>query len=1211
MPRTPAAAAPSRSEAPGVSAPRSTEPAGGSSSAGGPSRASQAPRASIGPRASTAPATNPIASAPQTLDHPRRATVYMYYHAPYAVLHLSWMMPWFYRRHRRVQRVLINSANGFVEKQALLWSSNITSDTISDIPFFPGLVSDPVRATAPSAQIDLTAYADDRTQRYSDGHLGPGDPCEHAQYYRSGAPYLAFVRRSRTPTTQHLASYRTLFEGGASVYEPRSGAYRASASFVQDLREENSSYEADIVRLRPSTVTWIDFYSARPLFPSPSDISRLSDVMSPDAYIDHATRVQRGLRLKLAYATMAKLVAEDHGRPPVKDLRSRGQPDANMEFLGVWINTAPEWEGLWLLIRGRVPVYVASIVAGSNSADTKALTDLVSGLPERTVPRAIADAAAPLRSDTIPPRPEVPEYSTPDLAPPHVQGWMEQPALAHHVLDHPDYPFGWVQSPPVPRARTSSNRDNFILSSDWKGDPCFIHMSDARAQSHSVANYIFLYDLENRRRYYLRVYPQVHGLVEPEIFGYPIPRLPHYVCAHTNSTDRGDYKLVPAGRWGYKTANPGDQYVGRVPLRPALGAPVHTVNPRLLDEETISLGDEDCDDDTFAEDYAMFMGGRPPTAAAAPNQAGSSSATLVSGALASDSTFVAGVAAPARRPPSPIPMEVDTPSAARAAPGAAPAPSSVELGDAMRAFVAWQMAFPEGSWRREHHPRPSRLAPADRGRFAYHARISLGRNSSWSTFLTAFTQDERLRGIEVDHVFRASVNDSTAIGVIVPAAVLREQLVSMINRYGLNGQVAHAETLSPAQYSSLAAQADANSYWSRPPTEYPRWRSERRQRSPYSHASSSRRPSPSRRSRRSSPPRSARYPAPSPPLTLAASTLACPAPPLTVPTPPLPVSSPPLALFAPLYAVTTSALGVPTKPLSVPSLAVTFATSPLPLTLARATLTADHAARYMGRAKVASASFSATLGLPNARRLGMGIGRTRRLGWKLIMRAALAPAPAEGTARSDLVSPALPALPLASVVPSPVVASSSGAGSAMDAFPGWPLPGLPSILQYAAYLTYRSSFPGLDPLVLAQIALTGPVPASLSAPSPLGGDASVGALAGHAVDAAMALQPPGAGPSSVPAVSPPSLLSRLAPPSLLDRLTDPPPPAPSLGDRLSDPTGDEEQENRRRNHRGGRRVRERVGKGKARDKEYDPRYPGGFSRRPPSPGAGGTGASAV
>ncbi|KAL1657574.1 hypothetical protein GGF50DRAFT_121736, partial [Schizophyllum commune] len=503
-----------------------------------------------------------------------------------------------FRRHRRTQRVTINTTNGFVERSALLWSPNITSNNLSDIPFFPGLHSDPMRATLPSVQIDLSAPADDRTQRYADGHLGPGDPCEHAQYYRPAAPYLAFVRRSGPDVAQRFASYKPLFEGGASVYDPRSGAYRAAASFVHALREENTSYEADISRLRPSTVTWIEFYAARPLFPSPSDISRLSDALAPDAYIDHATRVQRGLRLKMAYATMAKLIAEDHGRPAIRDLRSRGPPDANMEYLGLWINTAPEWEGLWFLIRGRVPVYVASRGSGSNTVDTKTLADLVSALPERSVSRSVADAATPLRSEEAPPPPDVPEYTTPDFAPPHIQGWKEQPALEHHVLDHPDYPYGWVQAPPVPRARTSANRDNFILSSDWDGRPCFILMSDGRASSHTVANYVFLYDVENRRRYYLRVYPQIHGLVEPEVFGYPIPRLPHFTCEHLNSVDKDDYKVLPAGRWGYRVANPGEQYPGRAPLRPAAGAPVQTIDPRLLDEETISLGNDDSDLDT-------------------------------------------------------------------------------------------------------------------------------------------------------------------------------------------------------------------------------------------------------------------------------------------------------------------------------------------------------------------------------------------------------------------------------------------------------------------------------------------------------------------------------------------------------------------------------------------------------------------------------------
>ncbi|TRM56333.1 hypothetical protein BD626DRAFT_575794 [Schizophyllum amplum] len=371
MSAPPSAADPSTNSARGGHAPSGEQAPSGVPAPGASMSGSGGATATAGPAASPAPAW------PLTFRQPRLPSIANYDRTPVADVQLGWVLPWSFRVIHRVQPGYTQDSLDADPVSVGLWSCNIvpiSSSTSAHIPFFPGIVFDPIRLD-PSE--DITAPATNVSQRYADGHLGPGDPCEHAQYYRPGYPHLAFVRRTSPDLAGRYPSYRVVFHSGNTEVEASANQCCATSAFVDALLTENAEHETVMLRLADVTgQAWPDVATHRPSYPSESDIRMLRSLASMDDYVDLVTHVQRGLRVKLAWIELARLLQEDGRRLPVQELRWRGPLDANMSFLGVWINTAPLDEGLWLYIRGRVPAFVAA--------------------PSRT-PSSAQDAVSPLR----------------------------------------------------------------------------------------------------------------------------------------------------------------------------------------------------------------------------------------------------------------------------------------------------------------------------------------------------------------------------------------------------------------------------------------------------------------------------------------------------------------------------------------------------------------------------------------------------------------------------------------------------------------------------------------------------------------------------------------------------------------------------------------------------------------------------------------------
>ncbi|KAL1743633.1 hypothetical protein HDZ31DRAFT_64882 [Schizophyllum fasciatum] len=556
--------APSSSARPSTTNTLSGDPAPSRSSGG------QAPA----PGSSGGDGAAAMASEPSPVfDESRLISFAHYDRLPLAFIPLLWSLPWFFRIVQRIQRALVAELPDPIETNVRLWSCNVGPSSSGEppaVPFFPGYFVH--HAMRPQSTIDVTAPAASSSLRHADGHLGPGDPFEHAQYYRADVPYAAFVLRSTPDLRANHPAYRRVMDDGVLVYNSPLQRYSITAVFATQLLALNGTVTEEIHRVRPFAHHWPSLADSCPSFPSDSDIRRLITPAPFAAYLDLLTHVQRGLRAKSAWAQAAGRLHLDQGFPTVDELRKCGPPDADPRYLGVWINTAPELEGLWLLIRGRVPVYVAE-QSTSDDEVSVSLTALIHLLPTRSISELVADRAILQRSSEVPSRAPV-EQPTPFnsfLTHPAALGWRSQPSMEHHVIDDPGYPYGWIQAPPVPPARSSRKwqvwAESFYFS-DLATIPCFMSMSLARAKD-LVEDPVVLYDEENSRKYFLASRPEHYGLVDVEIFGLPLPRWRHFIPEHPTDVDLDKLKPAKAGRWVYTAANPGQHHAGRVQTRPA------------------------------------------------------------------------------------------------------------------------------------------------------------------------------------------------------------------------------------------------------------------------------------------------------------------------------------------------------------------------------------------------------------------------------------------------------------------------------------------------------------------------------------------------------------------------------------------------------------------------------------------------------------------
>ncbi|KAL1758360.1 hypothetical protein FB107DRAFT_271977 [Schizophyllum commune] len=997
-----------------------------------------------------------------------------------------------------------------------------------------------------------------------DGHLGPSDPFEHAQYFRLDIPYAAFVLRATDALRANHPAYRRALDPSIVVLSAGVNSHSTTAAFVVALQGMNDSLHAEMSQLLPAArEQWSALADSQPSFPADADIRQLVKPAPFAAYVDHFTHVQRGLRAKLAWTEAVKRLSEDQGMPSMEELRKRGAPLADMRFLGVWVNTTPEHAGLWLLLKGRVPIYVAEQVKELKEPIPPSHI-LLHSLPSRSLGAEVADRALRSRSSYLPPRYPVEQPTTMNAYLTHAGclGWRPTPQMERHVVDVDGFPHGWIQAPPIPNAKTERSWDVWAQSFYYDGEdrvPCFLKVSRERA-TEMVEDSFCLYDEEDTRLYFIDGRPEYHGLVDFEVFGMPIPRYRHFYPSHPDDNDLALFSCRPAGRWGYASANLAQRHGGRVQVRP--NAPSTSSASRLSSMRS------------------------KESAVPAPSAARSTAAASVPPAARPAAASVPPAARPAALPMVPsaarersqaaTPMDVDPP--------ARPLSPPVSEEAVLRSFTDWQLEFPPHRF--THEPRPrSRLQPQQRGRFAYHVRVAPRHELSWARVLRALVNTPAYRAYEFDFAFRALEGSRSVFGFTLPDEQLARSFVATLHRQGLAFTSIDARVLSLAKFSSLAAVGMHNDRWERPPYNRQAWSRAsdqwtspaRRGRAPASRWTSSRDPP------RWVPSPSRLVTAPSLPLALEAYTLSAS---------PVARASSSLPFAAAPYPYASSLDAFPEASFALPGASVAFTAPDARCMVAGAIDSFQVACLHCGvqvRGTVAL-SLSLVVRRPLTQPLSFAVHGAAfaaippalaRLQLRVLpfvptasALPGLGPRPASlarwrryrGPTGSDPQCPRPPILAAdpATAGPSRLEPPVAASARPSRAPPTWPLAQSPTAYQRAVFESILSAWPSADPLAVAQAALSArpadddpvdepmdvdPVPAAT-----VGASASSSGVPGS-LQSRLSDAPPGIVPDDRSPTPPPlgarSLLDRVERPPLSTRISDGV-PVPDLDERLTE-----------------------------------------------------------
>lgn len=195
-----------------------------------------------------------------------------------------------------------------------------------------------------------------------DGSLGRFDPLYTPQTWNSDNAHWAFVpnrafRSSQSGIGSSPPEWTSLTFRWEPAAPPSETHGCVTASFHSALVKRAELLEERrkrmCARLPPAHLTRVSAVSS---YPSPSDLRPLLSPREWGDQVDLYACIQRGLMLKNAWLEMMSRLEKSKWTWQTPPFPNGRVPSANQNWTGVWLNSAPEGLGKWLMNQG-VPVY--------------------------------------------------------------------------------------------------------------------------------------------------------------------------------------------------------------------------------------------------------------------------------------------------------------------------------------------------------------------------------------------------------------------------------------------------------------------------------------------------------------------------------------------------------------------------------------------------------------------------------------------------------------------------------------------------------------------------------------------------------------------------------------------------------------------------------------------------------------------------------------
>jgi hypothetical protein len=251
---------------------------------------------------------------------------------PRVLSSLTYYLPNFTLCHRRDVEI--------ADERWELWSPNS-----SRVAYFPGTIDHKF----------LEQVKDYPASRRFDGSLGRFEFTRFPQVFDQNRPWLGFVRRA----TDTNNKFETVFNNWISKPRfVRIGSIKPD--YLKRLRQRCAQLDDDI-RVRSNIYNVSSrIWNHRPVEPSRATMALLEGELEYEDAVDRTARISRQIAEKVAWIEMVDLIISSPDLNSVATLRlsNKNVPQANEEFMGLWLNGADEFLGLWFLLVAKLPCFV-------------------------------------------------------------------------------------------------------------------------------------------------------------------------------------------------------------------------------------------------------------------------------------------------------------------------------------------------------------------------------------------------------------------------------------------------------------------------------------------------------------------------------------------------------------------------------------------------------------------------------------------------------------------------------------------------------------------------------------------------------------------------------------------------------------------------------------------------------------------------------------